>query len=57
MGQNVAIEHFAQLGAQCATADPANQATQDGTRYGAKGDTDRAGKRTHRSARLAACER
>jgi hypothetical protein len=43
VGQDVAIELFAKLGAQGAAASATGQATEDGARHGSESDADRTG--------------
>ena len=57
MGQDVAIERLAKLGAESTAADTAGQPAEDDTRYRTEGDTDRAGDSADKRARLASSQR
>ena len=56
MSEDVAVERVTELGAECATTDPAGQAAEDGARYGTEGYTDRPGECTDSCASLATRE-
>ncbi|GLK92193.1 hypothetical protein GCM10017655_52580 [Pseudomonas turukhanskensis] len=53
MGQYVAVERIAQLRAERTTANPAGQATEDGTRYRTEGDPDRTAESANKRTCLA----
>ncbi len=56
VGQDVAVERFAQLRAERATTNPTGQAAEDGTRYGAEHDADRPGDRANKRTSLTASQ-
>ena len=56
VSQHMAIERFAKLSAERTATDASGQATEDGARYRAECDTDRAGDYAERCAGLAACK-
>ena len=56
VGQDMAVERLAELGAERTATDASGQATEDGARHGAECDTNRAGDYAERCAGLAACQ-
>ena len=56
VGQDVAVERFAQLRAERAAADTAGQPAEDGTRYRTERDTNRAGDGANKRASLASSQ-
>lgn len=53
VGQYVTVERIAQLCAERTTTNPAGQAAEDGSRYRAEGDPDRAGESANKGTCLA----
>ncbi len=56
VGQYMAVERFAELSANRTTTDASGQADEDGARYRAECDTDRAGDYAEGCTGLAACQ-
>ena len=56
VGQDMAVERLAQLGAECAATDATGQPAEDGTRYRTECDTDRAGDRANKRTSLTASQ-
>ncbi|MBT8768721.1 hypothetical protein J7302_21660 [Pseudomonas sp. DB1] len=56
MGQEVAVERFAQLGAERTATNTASQSTKDGARHGSERDADGPGESTERCAGLTTSE-
>lgn len=56
VGQDMAVERLAELGAERTATNASGQTTEDGARYRAECDTDRAGDYAERCAGLAACK-
>lgn len=56
MGQDVTVERLAELSAECAATNSTGEAAEDGARYGAEGDADRAGESADSCASLATRE-
>ena len=56
VGQDVTVERLAELSADRTTTDASGQAAENGARYRAEGDADRAGDYAERCAGLAACQ-
>jgi len=57
VGQDVAIERLTQLGAEHTTTNSPGEATEDGTRYGAKCDTHRPSDSANKRTSLTASQR
>lgn len=52
----MAVERLAELSAECAATHSTGQTAEDGTGYGAQGDTDRPGECAESRASLATCQ-
>lgn len=56
VSQDMTVERFTELGTDRTATDAAGQAAENGTRYRAEGDADRAGDYAERCAGLAASQ-
>ena len=56
MGQDMAVERLAELGTERTATDASGQAAENGARYRAEGDADRASDYAECCAGLAACQ-
>lgn len=56
VGQDMAVERLTELGTERTATDASGQATENGTGYRAKCDTNRAGDYAERCAGFAACQ-